>query len=614
MWNIYTNCVRVVVWLGPSTRHSDEYIDFVTDTFRNSKFSKVLDMQLDRFNKLIIATVNQSADDGLNENEAHLRHEIMVMLATWKSRFPVKGAMEVLGRPWFGRLWIIQELCLAPEVVFACGDRIMSDDDFRCARVFIVFIQRFIAAHHPDRPIAGEGTRTSVSKKWQKMVDDTIAFNRVQGAASRLAKVRKDLRKTNAIRMSLFELVKHYNVTVNGVGKVSAKEPRDRIYGLLGLANHDDPVRGEVEKVVDYNKSDANIFTDFAGKVIRYEVDILLFSQFPKSKLIPDLPSWVPDWTADLKIPYGYFDLTRHAFSAGSTQPEETQVAPSVCIDSGTLTIRGYRVDMIANVGEQVLLSEGDGDTDTSVNPTSFKFFVDELESFLADSSKLLLSPYQSEESRREAAARIPGGGLSIFFGSNDKNKKGSKEVLQHLHEQMKIRGENNSMIEASESLGDRLILRSKVPTRYLPKALIPIGLRIADVLGSIATKVLLWFGILRYLLSRAPTSSAEAFRLSGMDQDIARLPEAGQYRSSILKNINRKLFMTEKGYIGLCSPRAKTGDTVVIFPGSTVPHVLRPKGCEGQQRYSYIGEAYCDGFMEGEILKSGNTETFNVI
>ena len=62
-----------------------------------------------------------------------------------------------------------------------------------------------------------------------------------------------------------------------------------------------------------------------------------------------------------------------------------------------------------------------------------------------------------------------------------------------------------------------------------------------------------------------------------------------------------RRLFVTEKGYIGLGAKSVQTGDKVFVFPGGLVPFVLRTS-IEGD--YHLVGEAYVHGIMRGEALK----------
>ena len=62
-----------------------------------------------------------------------------------------------------------------------------------------------------------------------------------------------------------------------------------------------------------------------------------------------------------------------------------------------------------------------------------------------------------------------------------------------------------------------------------------------------------------------------------------------------------RRLFVTEKGYIGLGAQSVQKGDKVFVFPGGIVPFVLRTS-IEGY--YRLVGEAYVHGIMRGEALK----------
>ena len=61
-----------------------------------------------------------------------------------------------------------------------------------------------------------------------------------------------------------------------------------------------------------------------------------------------------------------------------------------------------------------------------------------------------------------------------------------------------------------------------------------------------------------------------------------------------------RRLFVTEKGHVGLGAKSIQTGDKVFLFPGGLVPFVLRTS-MEGYFRL--VGEAYVHGIMRGEAL-----------
>jgi hypothetical protein len=56
-----------------------------------------------------------------------------------------------------------------------------------------------------------------------------------------------------------------------------------------------------------------------------------------------------------------------------------------------------------------------------------------------------------------------------------------------------------------------------------------------------------------------------------------------------------------QKGYMGLAPGTARVGDLIGIFLGGTVPYVLRPND---DGTYSFLGECYVHGLMDGEDMK----------
>jgi hypothetical protein len=68
---------------------------------------------------------------------------------------------------------------------------------------------------------------------------------------------------------------------------------------------------------------------------------------------------------------------------------------------------------------------------------------------------------------------------------------------------------------------------------------------------------------------------------------------------------LNRRMIITEKGYLGLPACAAKEGDRLTICKGSSVPLILRM--AEHGDRGSLVGDAYVHGIMKGEIFEEKN-------
>ena len=76
-------------------------------------------------------------------------------------------------------------------------------------------------------------------------------------------------------------------------------------------------------------------------------------------------------------------------------------------------------------------------------------------------------------------------------------------------------------------------------------------------------------------------------------------------------KMAKKKLFTTSLGYLGMGPPNMEKEDGVVIFKGATVPFVVRSLG---DGKYKLLGECYCDGIMDGEIIGIRSEQTFDLI
>ena len=71
-----------------------------------------------------------------------------------------------------------------------------------------------------------------------------------------------------------------------------------------------------------------------------------------------------------------------------------------------------------------------------------------------------------------------------------------------------------------------------------------------------------------------------------------------------------RRVFYTSKGYMGIGPAAMKIGDSVSLFLGGQLLHVLRVDG----QTQEYVGECYVHGLMDGGAINDKSVfETFNI-
>ncbi|GME52847.1 hypothetical protein BP6252_11115 [Neofusicoccum parvum] len=280
MSQIYSQASRVVVYLGERAGDSDSVMDWLRDNDEPSEIGR---------------------DDD--------RVEIIR---------PDKAIVEaLLRRPWFSRVWVLQEVALAGEAVVCCGDKEISWESFKTFRHWNV-AARLIK----DLPYAVEYAAQSPSSS----ASDTPA-NRL-------------LKKLVATR------------------HCGATDPRDKLFAILPLMDWEtkrsaekyaggsrkqslrdswkgvNPVQSEENKktekdldrsIVDYGHKPAQVFTDVAIYLLEsLGLDVLRKVAGPSA--IPQLPSWAPDWSITLKTtpiqPY-FTSRTESVFCAGIKNPTE---------------------------------------------------------------------------------------------------------------------------------------------------------------------------------------------------------------------------------------------------------------------------------------------------
>lgn len=83
-------------------------------------------------------------------------------------------------------------------------------------------------------------------------------------------------------------------------------------------------------------------------------------------------------------------------------------------------------------------------------------------------------------------------------------------------------------------------------------------------------------------------------------------------YLSMMYRNIGRRPFLTEKGYVRVGPEQTEKGDIAAVILGAELPYILRPADNFGG--LVLIGDAYVHGAMDGEIIEeSPAPETFEI-
>ena len=229
---VYSMARQVIVWLGPESQNStlalralDHLGSQVRVDWNTLKMTSVLTRQL-------ITQFDETFDD-----------------ETWKS------AVHLLGRPWFERLWVWQEVRLAKEVCLFCGNEGLPWESLRRAMLYL----------HPAPKPAGF---VHLIERCYKLVSyrDYVA--------------------------GVFDNLDHI---LERSRSASCSDPRDKIFAVLSLARKDDTHGLDP----DYSKPAEAVFQDL---VLHYAFNLQSLNILTQCELRDDtggmkLPTWVPDWT-----------------------------------------------------------------------------------------------------------------------------------------------------------------------------------------------------------------------------------------------------------------------------------------------------------------------------
>jgi len=362
--------------------------------------------------------------------------------------------------------------------------------------------------------------------------------------------------------------------------RFEATDPRDKIYGLLGLGSDDD--RKVMKSSFDANMPASHVYNVASAWFIRCIAGLLLLqfdignrASAPRGEEGETLASWVPDyslrkptedpdWYKPLYVAFiGYYN----ACGDGKLIPKTIQGNPFPSRTIFGLYIHGIVVDRIAYVSGNPhwrAYSGTDSDARTQYSLTCMRRTADNVATWEAETLKTRDSnPYGPAQAVEEAFRR------TIIA-----NRDGSRDV-------------DGQIFPTKEWLDEHFEVfmgRREVPEAFLQ---VNAGLTQDEAL-------------LEYLLS---------FR-----------------RAALSRTAGRNFFITDKGYFGLGPWKSQIGDEICVLEGGMVPFVLRavpeeelaaakvvPE--ERQRFFTVIGESYVHGVSDGEwIGKQSEEDVFTAI
>lgn len=546
MKDVYCRAAIVHIWLGESNELSERAFDELHGLSEHLDYDE--------------AVPNRFFDKG-TMNGHHQR---------WRA------ISEILYRPWFRRMWVIQEALSARRAMMVCGKDMIDLD------LFLKLINSMIKAGVLDMVMSYHPKRHELSGGPMRVAIEQLEF---------LVKAKFEV--TNFFTAHKFKpTLLNY---LAGTRWAEATNPLDKVYGILSLADDTrtlgnwDAHRGKNRKwlpfKVDYNLSKEEVFINATKAILctTRSLDVLRFARYEPNSA-NSLPSWVADWSN--KTPHrvlGYMSVCptneekEQYWRSYLTTSDQSYIKDPIYHEitlhcspefymgrANTLTIKGIYFDTITALSTNVYPQDRAHDIDPLGKDLTELFepmrqYLRIITQWTDDCVYLArrCSPYPTGQSTWSSFWRTLSGGV---IPEDYLIPKGFEALLSDLNEAQL----------ALEALKTQLSsVQSKSP----------------DPLSEIAASA----------------------ALSHYESLVSWLPKFNSTCSS------RKFATTQKNYMGLVPDGAIVGDFICIIYGCEMPFILRE--C-GRNSFRLIGHGEFEGLVFDDaviekkvVLKRGENQ-----
>ncbi|QDS77753.1 hypothetical protein FKW77_004831 [Venturia effusa] len=528
MKRIYTEALCVIVWLGDGDDESDQAMDALA---RIAGFEQQVEEKKSRLSK-------ETLDNRRRQS-----------IRDWMSAISWAPVVDLLSRNYWKRMWIIQELALNHTMtLFMCGNRQVPRQVVWGACGFI------------------EG--------WSREIDQAL-IEQCRASSSSIP-TDHDIFQIAYDVYSLFMLdlnaeIHSFDRLLDLARKSKVKDPKDKVYGLLGLLAQ--PI------APDYRKSIMEIYMEFGMVILQNSTrldGLLSWCNFEKESL---LPSWTPDWEKPFKR--RHMQWFRKWQAGGNCDPTW-----SASRSGRSLQVRGVLLDVVKDVSytpcqnlpyRKVRIS--------NVIPFCTPKTFGRYENFTILKKAMHRTMLHAHQITNEASSL-----LEIYWVSWDEIEASDAQDLQLS---------DFWTYGMAPVCGDMRLNSWKEVDRF----------RQTNASFSIFGHPFkdLFPDMRQYRVESLPVINNAC--LPGQENPVPRKHTPHEltehhFRNMRIANVGlrgRRLITTKTGFLGLAAKQVDVDDVIAVLYGCNFPVVLRPHGIE----YKYIGECYIDGIMNGEALEA---------
>ncbi|OBT93614.2 hypothetical protein VE01_08081 [Pseudogymnoascus verrucosus] len=268
MHEIYSRAASVLAWLGPAAGYSDIAMAWIAEFGARS-----VELGIGTKPNLRLRYLCQADEKDFSSSEGAVKQFIKDLKAQLSPTHPqyskvISALSDFFKRDYWGRIWVVQELSTTAKTLFVCGEKIVTENELHYGlRVLRNFRHYRLLTSSHDAQL--------------RPYDESIISIDTRNAIE-LLKVRRAARPVPLIRL------------LRSLRQDKATDPRDKVFALVGIAED----RQVLNLRPNYSKSCAEVYINTAHTLFQAGY-IEILSLCESLQRIPELPSWVPDWSRE---------------------------------------------------------------------------------------------------------------------------------------------------------------------------------------------------------------------------------------------------------------------------------------------------------------------------
>jgi hypothetical protein len=444
---------------------------------------------------------------------------------------------------WFRRCWVLQEYSLAKKIYFVGGKRFFTDHLW-----LLMYLGGWISTieHKQDTSYGLKPTLDPFNLTYIYIAP----YSSISGYLSTdLESESPDYSPTSVATTYLMRLVSWTRERECGLNT-------DRVFSILGIIRRllgpSDIIHQGIESLFD-RTSPVEVFTWVASLDIEYHpFPVLLLSVEPRGdRKLKDLPSWVPEFSTGLTT----IPVVRTGCDATLSN---VKLMTKLRVHERTLTLHAHYIDVVSETLPACFGS--------ALSSVPEEYLVAALMRVLGQLD-VDITGMESEEAAQLAA--------QFFTGFIRYLVSAMQGVIK-----LSVQG---------QSIAERLIAELQADIASMDKVI----------------SLVKW--IAPFLLE--PDQSDFRNQTDPHDQnDLRCILNLLDYWGNDSDNIDRDkcvfarhLFLTAKPYIGIGPAYMQPGDILCLFEGGPSAYILREN--QGNGTYSFIGDCYVLGIMDGQLM-----------